>query len=79
MLVDILNPDCIVIGTLGVVLGDLLLEPARAVVQAEALPRAASACRILPAALGSRLGDVAALMAAIIALQAVPLRGDTTP
>ena len=66
MLVDLLNPDVIVVGTLGVVLGDLLLDPARAVLQQEALPRAAAACRVVPAALGSRLGDVAALMAAII-------------
>jgi glucokinase len=65
MLVDVLNPDVIVVGTLGVVLGDILLEPARAVVRAEALPRAAAACRIVPAELGSRLGDVAALMAGI--------------
>lgn len=69
MLVDILNPDVIVVGTLGVVLGDLLLDPARAVVQEEALPRAADACRIVPAVLGKRLGDVSALMAAIVALQ----------
>jgi glucokinase len=68
VLVDLLNPDIIVVGTLGVVLGDLLLEPARAEMAAEALPRAAAACRVLPAALGSRLGDVAALMAAIVAL-----------
>jgi glucokinase len=65
ILVDLLNPDVIVVGTLGVVLGDLLLAPARAMLQAEALPRAAQACRVVPAALGSRLGDVAALMAAI--------------
>ncbi len=69
VLVDVLNPDVIVVGTLGVVLGDLLLEPAREVVRAEALPRAAAACRIVPAYLGGRLGDVAALMAGIIALQ----------
>ncbi len=69
MLVDVLNPDVIVVGTLGVVLGDLLLEPARAVVRAEALPRAVAVCRIVPAQLGSRLGDVAALMAAIVALK----------
>ena len=69
MLIDVLNPDVIVAGTLGVVLGDLLLEPARAVVREEALPRAAAACRIVPAALGSSLGDVAALMAAIAALR----------
>ena len=69
MLVDVLNPDVIVVGTLGVVLGDLLLEPARAALRAEALPRAVAACRIVPAGLGSRLGDVAALMAAIVALR----------
>lgn len=68
LLVDILNPDMIVIGTLGVVLGDLLLDPARAMVQSEALPRAAQACQIIPAQLGNRLGDIAALMAAISTL-----------
>jgi glucokinase len=69
MLVDVLNPDRIVVGTLGVVLGDLLLEPARAVVQQEALPRAAAACQIVPAQLGSQIGDIAALMAGIVALR----------
>ncbi len=69
VLVDVLNPDVIVVGTLGVVLGDLLLEPARAALRAEALPRAVAACRIVPAQLGSSLGDVAALMAAIVALR----------
>jgi glucokinase len=68
VLVDVLNPEAIVVGTLGVVLGDLLLEPAREVVRAEALPRAVAACRIVPAELGDRLGDVAALMAGIAVL-----------
>lgn len=72
VLVDILNPDAIVIGTLGVVLGDLLLEPAREVIRAEALPRAVAACRIVPAELGDRLGDIASLMAAILALSPHP-------
>jgi glucokinase len=69
VLVDILNPDLIVVGTLGVVLGDLLLLPARAALREEALPRAVDTCRIVPAQLGSQLGDIAALMAAIVALQ----------
>lgn len=72
MLVDLLNPDVIVMGTLGVLLGDLLLEPARSVLEQEALPRAVAACRIVPAQLGSSLGDVAALMAAIVALRQTP-------
>ena len=38
VLVDVLNPEIIIAGTLGVVLGDLLLEPARQVVLKEALP-----------------------------------------
>lgn len=65
VLVDLLNPDRIVVGTLGVVLGDLLLEPARKTMMEEALPRAAAICQVVPAELGSSLGDVAALMAAI--------------
>jgi glucokinase len=69
MLVDLFNPDVIVVGTLGVVLGDLLLQPARTVLREEALPRAVAACQIVPAQLGSSLGDVAALMAAIIAVR----------
>jgi glucokinase len=69
VLVDLFNPDVIVAGTLGVVLGDLLLEPARVEMCAEALPRAVSVCRLVPAQLGSRLGDVAALMAGITALK----------
>lgn len=69
MLVDLINPDVIVIGTLAVVLGDLLLEPALAVLREEALPRASGVCRIVPAELGSRLGDTAALMAGIVAFE----------
>ncbi len=65
VLVDVLNPQLVIVGTLGAVLGDLLLEPARRVVRAEALPLAAEVCRIVPAQLGDRLGPVAALMAAI--------------
>ncbi len=69
MLVDILNPDVIVVGTLATVLGDLLLAPARQELYAEALLRAVETCQVVPAKLGSRLGDVAALMAAVVALK----------
>jgi glucokinase len=67
VLVDLLNPQMVVIGTLGVVLGDMLLEPARQVVQREALAGAAKACQIVPSGLGGRLGDRAALAAAMAA------------
>jgi glucokinase len=65
LLVDALNPEMIVLGSLGVVLGERVLGPARRVVQREALPQAAAACALVPAALGTRIGDVAALMAAL--------------
>ncbi len=65
LLIDALNPQIIVFGSLGVVLGERILGPARQVISQEALPQAAAACELLPAALGSRIGDVAALMAAL--------------
>lgn len=67
VLLDILNPEVVVIGSLAVRLGDLVLGPAREEMAREALPGALSACRIVPSALGERLGDVAALCAAIAA------------
>lgn len=65
LLIDALNPQVIVFGSLGVVLGERILGPARRVIAEEALPQAAAACELLPAALGTRIGDVAALMAAL--------------
>ncbi len=67
LIISALNPEVIAVGTLGVVLGDRLLAPARAIVAANALPGAARACAIVPAALGIRIGDAAAIMAAIAA------------
>ncbi len=67
VLLDTLNPEIIVIGSLAVRLGDLVLAPAREELAREALPGAVSACRVVPAALGEKLGDVASLCAAIAA------------
>ncbi len=64
LLVDTLNPQLIVLGSLGVVLGERIFAPARLALAEEALPQAVAACEIVPAALGSSIGDVAALMAA---------------
>lgn len=64
ILIDILNPECIVIGGLAMRLKEYLLGPARKVVEREALPQAAVACRICPAELGEEIGDVAALCVA---------------
>lgn len=65
LLVDTLNPQLIVLGSLAVVLGERVLAPARRALAEEALPQAVAACEIVPAALGARIGDVAALMAAL--------------
>lgn len=65
ILVDLLNPERIVIGGLALRLGDTLLEPARDVVRREALALAASSCQIVPAELGESIGDVAALCVAM--------------
>jgi len=65
ILVDLLNPERIVIGGLAMRLGDLLLEPARTVMQREALAPAVASCEVVPAALGERIGDVAALCVAM--------------
>jgi glucokinase len=65
ILVDLLNPERIVIGGLAMRLGDLLLDPARSVMRREALAPAAASCEIVPAALDERIGDVAALCVAL--------------
>jgi glucokinase len=65
ILVDILNPERIVIGGLAMRLGDDLLRPARAVLRREALSASVAACEIVPAALNEQIGDLAALCVAL--------------
>ena len=65
ILVDVLNPERVVIGGLALRLGDLLLEPARRVMRREALEQSANVCQVVPAALGESIGDVAALSVAM--------------
>lgn len=65
ILVDLFNPERIVIGGLAMRMGESLLAPARVVMQREALPASAKICQIVPAALGERIGDVAAICVAM--------------
>ena len=65
ILIDILNPEMIVIGSMGVRLGDLLFEPARRVIEKEALSGANNVCKIVAAELGENTGDFAALCVAL--------------
>jgi glucokinase len=65
ILVDILNPECIVIGGLAMRFGELVLKPARKRMRKEALGPSAAACKVVPAQLGEHIGDVAALCTAM--------------
>jgi glucokinase len=65
ILIDVINPECIVVGGLALRFGEDLLGPAREIVGREALRGSAESCRIVAAALGERIGDVAALCVAI--------------
>jgi glucokinase len=65
ILIDILNPELIIIGSMGVRLGNLLLDPARKIVEKEALFQAAKLCKIVSAAQGEKVGDLAALCVAL--------------
>jgi glucokinase len=68
-LVNTFNPEVIVIGGGAARGGELLLEPARAVIAARALPPARESVRVVPA----HYGDEAGMMgAALMALEAHP-------
>jgi len=61
LLVDFLNPDRIVLGSVYARCEDLLTLPMQAALREECLPRTLAACHIVPAALGETIGDYAAL------------------
>ncbi len=65
ILVDLLNPEKIIIGSIyGRQQG--LLEPvAHKALAAEALSQALAVCEIVPAGLGERVGDLASLAVAL--------------
>ena len=65
MLADLLNPERIILGGIGMRIGDAFLPAAERVFRNEALPQAVEACKIVPAALGEKIGDVASLCAAL--------------
>ena len=68
ILIDILNPEKIVIGSIFARSESLLREEMQRVINRECLESAAKACEIVPAMLGENIGDVAALSVAIDAL-----------
>ncbi len=65
ILIDILNPQCIVIGSIYARNESLFRPYVEEVLQREAIPAALEVCAIKPAALGDAIGDYAALCVAI--------------
>ncbi len=66
VLIDILNPDTIVIGSIFERSSALLLKKMNEFIHREALNGAAQVCRIVPAELGDAIGDYAALGVAMM-------------
>ena len=64
LLIDLLNPECIVIGSIFARSENLLRPSMELAVEREALEVPRKSCRIVPAALGNAIGDYAAIAAA---------------
>lgn len=64
IVLDLLNPELILIGSVFARCRDLLEEPMQEVLRQEALPQTLAACRIDVPALGENIGDAAALAVA---------------
>ncbi len=69
ILIDILNPQKIIIGSIFARSGDLLIPAMKAALEAEALGPSLAACEIVPAALTESVGDLAALTIAMEGLR----------
>lgn len=65
LLIDLLNPERIVIGSIYERSEQLLRDGLIRVVKRESLPQSYDACRIVPAALGDEIGDYAAIAVAM--------------
>ncbi len=65
MLIDLFNPERIVIGSIFARAERWFRQEMERVITEEALPASRALCRVLPAALGDAIGDIAALSVAI--------------
>ena len=65
VLIDVLNPEAIVIGSVFARSQHLFTEEMERVIREEALAPAARVCRVVPAALGDSIGDYAAIAVAM--------------
>lgn len=76
-LIDVLNPECIVIGSIFVRCEDLLRAPMEAELKREALSHSTRDLRVLPAQTGEQLGDLASIMVALYAQGMDPMAETT--
>jgi glucokinase len=65
VIIDVINPEKIVLGTLYRVARAYLEPSMRRILEGEALPGSLSACQIVPAKLGKNLGNYGAVCAAL--------------
>ena len=66
VIIDILNPEAIVLGSIFARCHDLLWPAAKEVICREALTPSATVCEVLPAQLGEQIGNYAAVATAIL-------------
>lgn len=66
VLIDVLNPQAIIGGSIFARNYERLMPLIRQVIERECLPEAAQNCKILPAALAENIGDMAALTTALV-------------
>ncbi len=66
IIIDILNPEVIVIGSIFARCQNLLWESAKNVIDKEALYLSADCCKVVPAVLGEQIGDYAAIATALL-------------
>lgn len=66
VLIDILNPERIVIGSIFARSENLLREAMEKSIASETLSAAAKCCKVVPAALGEQIGDYAAIATALL-------------
>ena len=66
IVIDLLNPEVIVIGSVFARCRELLWDAAKKVIEEEALNASAACCQVLPAGLGEHIGDYAAVATALL-------------
>lgn len=73
VIIDVLNPEMIILGTIYMHNYELLYPHLRAVMQREAINRSLEICKIVPAQLGESLGDYAAVTTAVYGMRCAQL------